>query len=142
MVLSRLSLQHQVKGEAPENLPGVYVVYTQSGQVMPSSVTSVQAGSAYLPESPNVNRTSQESQVAKPMQRALVSTTQKIETALLCISVHPQEIDYRLEGKNADMFRENFKDVDWVKVPRVYWEYSGAEVLVLEYAPGGFQTLC
>jgi predicted unusual protein kinase regulating ubiquinone biosynthesis (AarF/ABC1/UbiB family) len=47
-----------------------------------------------------------------------------------------QEIDYTLEGKNADEFRENFKDVDWVKVPKVYWQYSSSEVLVLEYAPG------
>ncbi|MEW5313718.1 MAG: hypothetical protein WDW38_005259 [Sanguina aurantia] len=53
-----------------------------------------------------------------------------------CSRILYQEIDYRLEGKNADMFRENFKGVEWVKVPRVYWEYSGAEVLVLEYAPG------
>ncbi|GIM03175.1 hypothetical protein Vretimale_7990, partial [Volvox reticuliferus] len=53
-----------------------------------------------------------------------------------CSRILYQEIDYRLEGKNADRFRENFTDVDWVKVPKVYWEYSGQEVLVLEYVPG------
>ena len=36
----------------------------------------------------------------------------------------------------AARFRENFKDVSWVKVPKVFWEYTSAEVLVLEYVPG------
>jgi len=39
-------------------------------------------------------------------------------------------------GKNADAFRANFAGVDWVKVPLVYWQYTTAEVLVLEYCPG------
>ncbi len=33
-------------------------------------------------------------------------------------------------------FRENFKDTPWVKVPKVLWEYTSAEVLTLEYVPG------
>lgn len=28
------------------------------------------------------------------------------------------------------------QDVDWVKVPRIYWEYSKPEMLVMEYCPG------
>ena len=48
----------------------------------------------------------------------------------------PQEIDYRLEGANADRFRENFKGTPWVKVPEVLWEYSAASVLTMEYTPG------
>jgi predicted unusual protein kinase regulating ubiquinone biosynthesis (AarF/ABC1/UbiB family) len=43
---------------------------------------------------------------------------------------------YTCAGRNADLFRENFAGVDWVKVPRVYWQYSSSEVLVLEYCPG------
>lgn len=53
-----------------------------------------------------------------------------------CSRILYQEIDYRLEGKNADRFRENFAGVDWVKVPTVYWEYSSQEILTLEYVPG------
>ena len=53
-----------------------------------------------------------------------------------CARVLYEEIDYTLEGKNADRFRDNFKGVDWVKVPKVYWQYSSPEVLVLEYCPG------
>lgn len=53
-----------------------------------------------------------------------------------CSRILYQEIDYTLEGKNADMFRANFADVDWVRVPKVIWEVSSPEVLVLEYVPG------
>jgi predicted unusual protein kinase regulating ubiquinone biosynthesis (AarF/ABC1/UbiB family) len=53
-----------------------------------------------------------------------------------CSRILYEEIDYKLEGKNADEFRTNFGKEDWVKVPKVYWEYSGSQVLVLEYAPG------
>lgn len=47
-----------------------------------------------------------------------------------------QEIDYILEGKNAERFGENFKGYPKIKVPRVYWEYSREKVLTLEYLPG------
>ncbi|MGL6281803.1 MAG: ABC1 kinase family protein, partial [Microcoleaceae cyanobacterium] len=47
-----------------------------------------------------------------------------------------QEIDYIQEGENADRFRENFKDLPEVIVPKVYWQYCTQKVLVLEYLPG------
>jgi predicted unusual protein kinase regulating ubiquinone biosynthesis (AarF/ABC1/UbiB family) len=33
-----------------------------------------------------------------------------------CSRILYQEIDYTLEGKNADAFRQNFSNVDWIKV--------------------------
>lgn len=53
-----------------------------------------------------------------------------------CSRILYQEIDYTLEGENADRFRNNFAAVDWIKVPKVYGQYSTPEVLVLEYCPG------
>jgi predicted unusual protein kinase regulating ubiquinone biosynthesis (AarF/ABC1/UbiB family) len=46
------------------------------------------------------------------------------------------EIDYIHEGKNAERFRENFKNYARIKVPQVYWQYSTKKVLALEYLPG------
>lgn len=53
-----------------------------------------------------------------------------------CSRILWQEADYLNEGRNADTFRRNFRGVDWVKVPRVYWRYTSPRVLTLEYLPG------
>lgn len=47
-----------------------------------------------------------------------------------------QEIDYIKEGKNADRFRDNFKNYSGIIVPKVYWEYTSHKVLTMEYLPG------
>jgi predicted unusual protein kinase regulating ubiquinone biosynthesis (AarF/ABC1/UbiB family) len=53
-----------------------------------------------------------------------------------CCRILWEEIEYLNEGRNADTFRRNFRQYDWVKVPRVYWRYSSPRVLTLEYMPG------
>ncbi|CAN6273187.1 unnamed protein product [Urochloa humidicola] len=53
-----------------------------------------------------------------------------------CASVLYQEIDYTKEAFNAEKFSENFKKLDYVKVPQIYWEYTTPQVLTMEYVPG------
>jgi len=53
-----------------------------------------------------------------------------------CCRILYEEIDYLSEGRNADTFRRNFRQEDWVNVPRVYWRYATPRVLTLEYLPG------
>jgi len=43
-----------------------------------------------------------------------------------------EEIDYLAEGKNAEIFNENFKDDPGVHVPRVVWSHTTRRVLTLE----------
>src|SRR5262249_21045845 len=47
-----------------------------------------------------------------------------------------QELDYRLEARNADQFHKNFAGHPHVSVPRVYWTYTRSRVLTLEYLEG------
>jgi ubiquinone biosynthesis protein len=47
-----------------------------------------------------------------------------------------QELDYRLEGRNADVFHHNFAGHPHVAVPRVYWSYTRSRVLTLERLEG------
>lgn len=47
-----------------------------------------------------------------------------------------EETDYENEGRNAEQFAENFKDDPNIKVPKIYWDYSGHRVLVLEWIHG------
>jgi ubiquinone biosynthesis protein len=47
-----------------------------------------------------------------------------------------QELDYRLEGRNAQAFHRNFAADPHVHVPRVYWSYTRSRVLTLEWLQG------
>ena len=53
-----------------------------------------------------------------------------------CCRILWLETDYIHEGRNADTFRRNFRNENWVNVPRVYWRYASPRVLTLEYVPG------
>lgn len=53
-----------------------------------------------------------------------------------CASVLYQEIDYTKEAANAELFAANFKDMDYIKVPTIYWDYTTPQVLTMEYVPG------
>ncbi len=47
-----------------------------------------------------------------------------------------EEIDYIHEGKNAEIFAENFKDLEKVRVPHVIWSHTTKRVLTLENVMG------
>src|SRR5262245_53811944 len=47
-----------------------------------------------------------------------------------------QELDYRLEARNAQTFHRNFAGDPHVHVPKVYWQYTRARVLTLEWLDG------
>lgn len=47
-----------------------------------------------------------------------------------------REMDYLVEGRNADCLRQNLSGFDFVKVPKVYWDYTTPRVLVMEYVSG------
>ena len=47
-----------------------------------------------------------------------------------------QELDYRLEARNAETFRKNFAGHPHVRIPRVYWTYTRPRVLTLEHIEG------
>ncbi|WJX53581.1 Protein ACTIVITY OF BC1 COMPLEX KINASE 8, chloroplastic [Trifolium repens] len=53
-----------------------------------------------------------------------------------CASVLYQEIDYTKEAANAELFASNFKNMDYVKVPSIFWDYTTPQILTMEYVPG------
>ena len=46
------------------------------------------------------------------------------------------ELDLTLEASSADELRENFKDHKSYKVPKIYWEFTTKNMLVLEFIEG------
>ena len=77
----------------------------------------------------------QAARIAKERVRALdfIDTHELVEEFARSIR---QELDYRLEARNADTFRRNFAGHPHVKIPRVYWSYTRTRVLTLEYLEG------
>ncbi|KAJ0988355.1 hypothetical protein J5N97_006711 [Dioscorea zingiberensis] len=53
-----------------------------------------------------------------------------------CATVLYEEIDYTKEAANAELFSKNFGNMDYVKVPKIFWEYTTPQVLTMEYVPG------
>src|SRR5262249_45025601 len=47
-----------------------------------------------------------------------------------------KELDYHLEARNAQLFHRDFAGAEHVRVPKVYWSYSGSRVLTLEWIDG------
>ena len=46
------------------------------------------------------------------------------------------ELDYRREGRNADVFQANFANESHLYIPRTYWDYTTRRVLVQERIQG------
>ncbi|MEP6945892.1 MAG: AarF/ABC1/UbiB kinase family protein [Acidobacteriota bacterium] len=51
------------------------------------------------------------------------------------VTVH-EEMDYAAEGRNAERFRENFKNWDNIRVPKIYWNATTSKVLTMEFIHG------
>jgi ubiquinone biosynthesis protein len=47
-----------------------------------------------------------------------------------------KELDFVRDGKNAETLLGNMRELPDVKVPKIYWEYSGPRLLVMEYVHG------
>ncbi len=47
-----------------------------------------------------------------------------------------EEMDYMQEGRNADVFRENFKKWKTIRVPHIHWTHTTARVLTMEFIRG------
>ena len=47
-----------------------------------------------------------------------------------------KELDFVRDGKNADRLGHNMRGVPGVRCPKIYWNYSGPRLLVMEYVEG------
>ena len=47
-----------------------------------------------------------------------------------------KELDFVRDGKNAETIANNLNENPDVKIPKIYWEYSGPRLLVMEHVDG------
>jgi ubiquinone biosynthesis protein len=46
------------------------------------------------------------------------------------------ELDFVVDGKKAEKLAKNLESIKGVRIPKVYWQYSTAKVLVMEFMKG------
>lgn len=51
------------------------------------------------------------------------------------VTIH-EEMDYEAEGRNAERFRESFKNWSNIHVPKIYWNATTSKVLTMEFIHG------
>jgi len=49
----------------------------------------------------------------------------------------PKELDFKVEAQNTETIRSMFRHLKWLKIPKIYDEYSSSRVLTLEFFEGG-----
>ena len=47
-----------------------------------------------------------------------------------------KEANFSIEAQNINIFQENFKDINYFCIPKVYEEFSTSEILVMEFVEG------
>lgn len=47
-----------------------------------------------------------------------------------------EEMDYAAEGRNAERFRDSFRDWSNIHVPRIYWSATTSKVITMEFIHG------
>ena len=46
------------------------------------------------------------------------------------------ELDFTRDGKNAELISKNMEGMKGIRIPKIYWEYSGSRMLVMEHMYG------
>jgi ubiquinone biosynthesis protein len=47
-----------------------------------------------------------------------------------------KELDFTKDGKNGERLAYNFTDWEGIKIPKMFWKYTGRDLLVMEYIEG------
>jgi len=47
-----------------------------------------------------------------------------------------REMDFTIEARSADRIRKNLRKVDWIKIPKIYWQWTSSSLCVQELIEG------
>ena len=130
--LERLFLEFDTEPVAAASIGQVHRAVLPNGRPV---AIKVQRPNAPRQIESDIQLLEQAARVVKERVRALdfVDTREIVDEFARSIR---QELDYRQEGRNAQAFHRNFAAHPHVAVPRVYWSYTSARVLTLEYLEG------
>ena len=130
--IERLFLDFEEKPIAAASIGQVHRATLPNGRQV---VVKVQRPNAPRQIESDIQLLEQAARLAKERVRALdfIDTRELVDEFARSIR---QELDYRLEARNADAFHKNFAGHPQVTIPKVYWSYTRARVLTLEELKG------
>lgn len=47
-----------------------------------------------------------------------------------------RELDFTIEGRSADRISKNMRQIKWLHIPKVYWEYTSPSLMVQQFIDG------
>jgi len=47
-----------------------------------------------------------------------------------------KEVDFTNEAHHYEKFRINFKDIDYIKIPKIYWDMTTTKIITMEFIEG------
>ncbi len=130
--LERLYLEFEEQPMAAASIGQVHRAVLPNGQPV---VVKVQRPDAPRQIEADLALMHQAARIAKERIRALDFIDMHALVDEFARSIR-QELDYRSEGRNAENFRRGFAGRPRVHVPKVYWSYTRAQVLTLEFLEG------
>src|SRR5438876_10831483 len=130
--IERLFIEFEEKPLAAASIGQVHRATLPNGRRV---VVKVQRPNAPRQIESDIRLLEQAARLAKQRIRALdfIDTRDLVDEFARSIR---QELDYRLEARNADAFHRDFAGHPHVAIPRVYWSYTRARVLTLEQLEG------
>jgi ubiquinone biosynthesis protein len=130
--IERLFLEFDEQPIAAASIGQVHAAVLPNGRRV---VVKVQRPNAPRQIESDIQLLEQAARLAKERIRALdfIDTREIVDEFARSIR---QELDYRLEARNADGFYRDFAGHPHVAIPRVYWSYTRTRVLTLERLDG------
>jgi ubiquinone biosynthesis protein len=130
--IERLFLEFDERPLAAASIGQVHRAVLPNGRVV---AVKVQRPNAPRQIEADIALLYQAARIAKERVRALdfIDARQLVDEFARSIR---QELDYRSEARNAEAFRRNFAGHPHVRIPRVYWSYTRARVLTMEFLEG------
>jgi ubiquinone biosynthesis protein len=76
--------------------------------------------------------------VAERIERVFPDTLVYNPTGMVTDFAHQirKELDFLSEARTQERMSENFRNVDGIHIPKLYWEYSSPRLLVMEFVEG------
>jgi ubiquinone biosynthesis protein len=130
--IERLFLEFDERPLAAASIGQVHRAVLPNGRVV---AVKVQRPNAPRQIEADIALLYQAARIAKERVRALdfIDARQLVDEFARSIR---QELDYRSEARNAEAFLRNFAGHPHVRIPRVYWSYTRARVLTMEFLEG------